>query len=330
MILASSVGLEPLEQAERLERGDALGRRRQLDDLVVPVVDAQRLDPARREAGQVVLVEPARRADRPADRPAVEGGRARPRRSGAASRRAPGGARAAARLRRRPELGRRGRVRARPGGRGDAADREAPLGRVDRVGETRVEAEPAEALGERGPAADGARHRHRARTALVDGLERVRAGGRRARRVERREPRSSPDEGEAVAADPGGHRLGHAQHGRGGERRVGRVPAALEHPQAGAGRERLARRDHPAGRDRGWPPGGEAERHRAGIVGRAARIGRVTTLYTRPAAPTAPACGIVLGEKGIAVETRAGRARRAACLHPRAEPAGRARAGARA
>ncbi len=60
----------------------------------------------------------------------------------------------------------------------------------------------------------------------------------------------APDDREAVAADPGRHRLGHAEHRRGRERGVGRVPAALEHAQPGAGGERLARRDHPVERDR--------------------------------------------------------------------------------
>ncbi len=39
-----------------------------------------------------------------------------------------------------------------------------------------------------------------------------------------------PHERERVAPDAGRHRLGHAEDGRCGERRVRRVPAALEHP----------------------------------------------------------------------------------------------------
>ncbi len=50
--------LEPSEQAERLERRDALPRRGKLEHLDASVVEAQRLDPPRLEAGQVGLVEP--------------------------------------------------------------------------------------------------------------------------------------------------------------------------------------------------------------------------------------------------------------------------------
>ena len=55
---------------------------------------------------------------------------------------------------------------------------------------------------------------------------------------------SPPDLREEIAADPGVARLGDAEHRRGRERGVDRVPAALERPHAGTRRERMARRHH--------------------------------------------------------------------------------------
>ena len=63
-----------------------------------------------------------------------------------------------------------------------------------------------------------------------------------------------PDERERVAADAVVGRLGDGQHRRGRERGVDRVPPALERAQAGAGRERMARRHHRLGADRGHAP----------------------------------------------------------------------------
>ena len=148
----------------------------------------------------------------------------------------------------------------RPRGRRPRSDGEAALGGVDRVLETRVEPEAAVALGERGPACDRARHRHRPRPGLRDRLG-VRRGRRRPRGVEPLELAVPPDLREAVAADPGRHRLGDAQDGGGGQRRVGGVPAALERAQPRTGRERLARGDHPLRRDRGRPSEGKAVTH---------------------------------------------------------------------
>ena len=97
----------------------------------------------------------------------------------------------------------------------------------------------------------------------------IRRGRRRPGGVEPLELAVPPDLREAVAADSGRHRLGDAQDGGGGERRVGGVAAALERAQAGAGRERLARRDHPLRRDRGRAPEREPVAHGDDLRGRA-------------------------------------------------------------
>ena len=183
------LGRRALQQPERLERDDALRRRRQLDDLGPAVGEAERLDPPRREAGQVVLLEPARRGDR-APRPAH--GRSRPgrrRRSRRSVAPSSGRRTTSPDARRRAELGRA--ADALPDRRRPRRDREALLGGVDRVGEARVEPEAPVSRGERRPAGDGARHRHRARArprrpASSGAAER----GRRAGRVERLEPPS--------------------------------------------------------------------------------------------------------------------------------------------
>ena len=231
-------GLEPLEQPERLERGDALRRRRQLEHLDAAVVEprAARPSAARSRRGPPRSSQ-RRRGDRPRDRAARRtrpgpslGDRAERRRRA----RAGGPAR---RARRRAAPSSSGAVAASP--HAPAAwrrDREAALGGVDRVGEARVEAEPAEPLGERRPAGDragnGDRARARARRpARAVGRRRAPARPRPARRPRRRARRSR-----TVAADAGRHRLGHAEHRGGGERRVGRVAAALERPQPGPDR----------------------------------------------------------------------------------------------
>ena len=87
----------------------------------------------------------------------------------------------------------------------------------------------------------------------------VGGGGRAAAGVQAGQLAVAPDEREAVAADAGRHRLDDAQHGRGGERRVDRVAAALERPQARLRRERLAGGDHPARGD-GARAGGKRPR----------------------------------------------------------------------
>ena len=142
-------------------------------------------------------------------------------------------------------------------------DGEAVLGRRDRVLEHGVEPEATEALGERGPARDRSGHRDRPRAGLLDRALRIRAQRRRAGGVEPVQLLAVPDLGEEVAADAGRHRLGDAEDRGCGERGVHRVAAPFEGPQAGAGRERLARRHHRLGGDRGRAGDGERRGHPA-------------------------------------------------------------------
>ena len=60
--------------------------------------------------------------------------------------------------------------------------------------------------------------------------------------IDRDEPMllRDPHRREHVAAHPRHHRLGHGEHGRGGDRRVDRVAAGSQHRQPGRARERLA------------------------------------------------------------------------------------------
>ena len=124
----------------------------------------------------------------------------------------------------------------------------------------RVETERAVPLGERGPASDGPRHRHRLRA--VRRHVRVRArlrggpGG-----VETVGMPVLPDDGEVVAADAVPRRLGDGEHRRRGQRRVGRVAATLERAQTRPRRERLARRHHAVRRDGGRTAEAEAIAH---------------------------------------------------------------------
>ena len=62
--LVGQVRGQPLEQRERLEGGDPLRRRRQLDDFVAAIAGRERLDPGGAVRGEVLLLEPARCADR--------------------------------------------------------------------------------------------------------------------------------------------------------------------------------------------------------------------------------------------------------------------------
>ena len=243
-----SVGSSPRAgRAPRARRRPA--RRRQLEHLDAAIVEAQRLDPARLEARQVALrrarspaqiasaiASPVERVRPVARRSAASDAASSGSRTRCAEREAAGRAPAARGLRstcRRcatpPRTRARRRRSRRPGRRRDRAARAARRAR---------------------PSRDGAGHGDRARPALLDRLERDRVRRRGPGRVEPVRCAVSPDDREAVAADPGRHRLGHAEHRRGGERCVGRVPAALEHAQPGAGGERLARRDHPVERDR--------------------------------------------------------------------------------
>ena len=90
---------------------------------------------------------------------------------------------------------------------------------------------------------------------------------------------AGPDDGERVATDASRHRFGHAQHGRSGERRIGRVPALLEHPQPRSGRERLAGCNHALRSDGRRSPVREAERH---------QLRRLRSARRRPARPMCP------------------------------------------
>ena len=302
------IGAEPFEQAQRLERDDALRGRRQLEHLDTAIGDGERIDPARAEGREILLVEPARRADRTRDATAVEGRGAVARDRPQASAPAPGSGRAGL-------LAGSGRAPAARCSRPTAsavigADREAPLGGVDRVRETRVEPEPAVSLGERGPAGDGTRDGHRQRPDLGHGLQVLGRGGRRPGGVEALGLAVPPDDREAVAADPGRHGLGHRKHGGGGDGGVGRVAATLEHAQTRAGGELLAGRDHRAGGDGRRAAEREAEGHRHGSYRRPAsqkhanstsslyHVG-VLTIYDAARCPYCARVRIALAEKGI-------------------------------
>ena len=240
--------LEPLVQGQREQRRDPLAVRWQLAYLDTVVAPAERLDPLGSMGAEVVLGQPTRCRDRRRDLTLVERGRP---------------------LRRNPlqgggELGKlvpladRGR---RPRG----VCRPSPL-----VGDPRrahdavtrclgcrsdgaVEAEAAEVRGQVCPEPDGTGHGHRPRT---DILERPPAevGRRPAGAVEPVQRALVPHERERVAADAVVGRLGNGQHRSSRESSVNRVPPVLERAQAGAGRERMTRRDHGLGADRGHAP----------------------------------------------------------------------------
>ena len=240
---AASVGSSALEQPERLERGDALRRRRQLEHLDVAVARAQRLDPARRDTPRGRPPRASGPPRSPGDRAARRSRRARARRS----------ARSVAASSGRRRARRRGaRARAPAGAAGARAApqrrRSAPTAKPrsaasiasarhasspSRPWRSASAAQPATAPGtvtERGPVCSTGSS---ARPAPAP------ARPRRGRRAA-----VAPDDREAVAADARRHRLGHAEHRGGRERGVGGVAAALERAQPGSRRERLARRHH--------------------------------------------------------------------------------------
>ena len=109
-------------------------------------------------------------------------------------------------------------------------------------------------------ARDGHRHdallRPGAEAARLQRLARHERAGASAR-VERDELLlfGEPDDREHVAADAGHVRLGHAQHGRGGDGGVDGVAALPQDLEAGRGGERLARRDRAVGRVDGGAAG---------------------------------------------------------------------------
>ncbi len=266
--LAGEVRREPSEERQRLERSHTLGRRRQLGDIEPPVVRGERRDPAGLEACEILLLEPAPGTDRLCDRAAVE-------RVGTFGRNPPQGGRelrqahtlTASRRRqilvrdagRRPQRCRFG-GRCPRGGR-DRGHREPVLGGVDRRCEAGLETEPPMALGERCPARDGSRHRHRAGPERLDRAMRVGRPRRGAGRVEALEPAVAPDEREGVSADARGHRLDHREDGRGRDGGIGGVAAGLEHAEPGLRGTRLRRRDHGLAGDGRRPPGSKAIGH---------------------------------------------------------------------
>ena len=232
------------------------------------------------------MLEPADRTDRVGDgslveRPrAVAGDRAQRHRQlgqppAQATRRRRG------KLRRNPCCGPGGARsgRGRPGGGRPSGDGESALGGIDRVGETGLEPEPPVPGRERDPPGHGSRDGDRARTSLLDRSNRIGAPWRGAGGIEPLDSLAGPDDGERVAADASRHRFGHAQHGRSGERRIGRVPAPLEHPQPRSSRERLAGGNHALRSDGRRSPVREAERH---------QLRRLRSARRRPARPMCP------------------------------------------
>jgi hypothetical protein len=228
-----------LEQRERDERGRALAVRRELAHLDVAVAQAQRLDPLRAVCAEIGGREPGRRSDRLRHEALVEAARAierdcsqRPRQLGERVDLAEAGGRSRGAIAgQRPVLG-------------DTLRRGDPvLRRVDRGAERRIEAQPAEALRQVGPGANGTGNRDRTRAALVHAqlgqLARRTAGAVKA--VQLSVP---PDLREEIPADAGVPRLGHAEHRSGRERGVDGVAAAFECSHARPRRQRMARRHH--------------------------------------------------------------------------------------
>ena len=253
-------GLAQREQPKAFERGDPLRWRRQLADGRSSIVERERLDPARGVAREVLRVEPRGRCDCGSDVAPVDhvGPLARdpPQRRPELRK-----AHDAPDARRRKEL--RRRRRADPSVCGHRPDGESALCRRDRVLERGVEAEAAEALGERGPTGNGSGNRDGARAGLLDRALRVSAERGRPGSVEPVELLTVPDLCEEIAADARRHRLGDAQDRRRSEGCVHGVAAALERPQAGAGRERLTGRHHRLGGDRRRPEGRRPGSHAA-------------------------------------------------------------------
>ena len=168
------------------------------------------------------------------------------------------------------------------------------------------EAQPATAPGtvtERGPSS-----LHR--------LERLGACGSGPGGIEARELSVLPDDRERIAADPGRHRLGDAENGGGGKRRVDGVPPAFERPEPGLCCGRLARRDHRLRGDGGRAARRESEAHRD------ASIAEVLTLYDAARCPYCARVRIVLAEKCESVRPGRDRPRRSARVDLREEPGG--------
>ena len=222
---------------------------------------AERVDPARAVGREVLLVEPAGRRDRPRD---ADRCRRPGRRRFAIARRLCGELREAdalARSRQRPELGRRAALGPQVGGHGGRArsparPRRSRLRDTHRARDGRVapRARPSPRP-HPGPSPTGGRARPRARGA------RPRRGG--PGRVETLGLPVPPDDREAVAADPGRHRLGDRQHGRRGDAR--RRPRCRRARASAGRRGSRAAGSSPPSRWRRPPAGG---RRRSGTASR--------------------------------------------------------------
>ena len=269
--------LETVVQSQREQRRNPLAVRRQLAHLDAAIAPAQRLDPLGGMGVEIVLGEPGRRGDRRRDLSLVES--IRPLRRDPLQ-----GGGELGELVALADGGRRPRGVAPPvahlwairavhtiavaGSRGGGRD-------------CAVEAEAAEVRGQIRPEPDGTGDGHRARADVLGGPA-TEVGRRPAGAVEAVQRALVPDEREGVTADAVVGRLRDRQHRSGGERRVDRVPAALERAQAGARRERMARRHHRLGADRRHSPpaarfgaarlkeGVEVELHHPSIAGRGA------------------------------------------------------------
>jgi hypothetical protein len=89
-----------------------------------------------------------------------------------------------------------------------------------------------------------------------------------------------PIDHEQVAAEAAAHRLDDGDHGRRGDRRIGRIAARLQHVQARLRRQRMARRHDAVPGDRDatalighWPTPVESGGNLGGRLGRQ-RVGR--------------------------------------------------------
>jgi hypothetical protein len=127
---------------------------------------------------------------------------------------------------------------------GGVADR-----RLEQIGEGQA----AEAVRQRAPRRDRARHCHRIPAAHGNGVSALEVRRRHfprraARGVEAVQLAPSPDQRECVAADAVLARLDHRQRDRGGERGIHCVAAAQEHCEPGRRGQRLRGADHIGGK----------------------------------------------------------------------------------
>ena len=139
--------------------------------------------------------------------------------------------------------------------RDDRRDREPLLGVPDRGGEERVERHASEPLVQHLPGVGSAGNGDARPPPLgergVSGRAQ-RLGGQRPRGgtgcVQAVQRLAVPHDCEGVAADTVRRRFDHGQGDRGSQRRIDRAAAGSQYREAGLRSQRLARRDHPAGR----------------------------------------------------------------------------------